>query len=361
MIPSSTFEYPHTVRTILTRISRHRGDLHRWTEFPGLEAAVDQVNGIDWSDLQGKGIPGGPVKFEIPTFDDISSLSDSLEEGEIREDEIKIKKKAEDDPAVPLDIGPPQRFSQPGELLAHQNGCSCKPDSAEFPPEYDIQQVPQSPIPHHGHHSTSWDGLPHRYYQLLSQPFYPVMPYYKPVYVSYGFETSGSRGTDSQSPHCAGHSQFHAIPQRLAGTTHPGIPTPSFTSSPHVAPSGLQSSSLSLPQKPPPAAKQPSLSPLRATVSKAHDSQQHHKRKFLASTETSTSEPDRPRKRRLPVASDFMSDDDDEPEHNARKHTLPTSRVPDFGTWFQDQVTGSKKKLSHLKQLSAATSNRKGR
>lgn len=253
-----------------------------------------------------------------------------------------------------LDVGPPQRFSQPGELLPDQNGCSRKPDSAEYPPVYHTQQMPQSPIPHHGHHSTST----HHYYQLLSQPFYHAMPYYNTDFLPCGSETSASRGTDSQSPLGAGHSQFHALSQRLAGTTHPGIPTPSSTSSPHIAPSGLQNSSLSLPRKPPPAAKEPSTSRLRATILKEHGSQQSHKRRFPTSTESSTSDPDRPRKRRLPVASDFMSDDDDGPEHNPRKRTLPTNGVADFGTWFQDQVTGSKKKLSQVKQESA--SYRKG-
>lgn len=264
------------------------------------------------------------------------------------------------------DVEPPRGHPQPESVtcnqpqpLPHQNGRSYRADSAECPPGYHIQAMPQSPITNQGHHPINWDELAHHYYHLVSPHFYPVMPYYNTGFLPYGPDRSVRIGVDPQSPHGAGHSQVHAPPQRVAGTTPPGIPTPGLTQSPHVPSLGLKNPSSILPQEPSPAIKQSSTSPFRATVLKGHDSQQHHKRKLLASTETSTFEPDRPRKRRLPVASDFMSDDD-EPEHNARKHTLPTNGVPDFGTWFQDQVTGSKKKLSHRHQASATTGDRKG-
>lgn len=340
--------------------------MHRWNEFPGLEAAVNRVNGIGWSDLQGRAIPGGPVKYDVPTFDDVSSLSDSLEEGEIKEVDTEIKKENEHGPALSLDVGPLKRLAQPESAtcnqpqhLPHQNSNSCKADSAERPPGYYIQAMPQSPITNHGHHPTNWDELAHHYYQLLSPHFYPVMPYYNTDFLPYGPDSSVRTRVGPQSPHGAGHSQVHALPQRVAGTTPPRIPTYGLTPSPHDTSLGLQNQSSNLPQEPSPATNPPSASPLRATILGEHGSQHHHKRKFPTSTDSSTSEPKPPRKRRLPVASDFMSDDD-EPENKPRKHTLPANGVPDFGTWFQDQVTGSKKKLSHLKQASAATGDRKG-
>lgn len=262
------------------------------------------------------------------------------------------------------DVEPPKGHPQPESVtcnqpqpLPHQNGRSCKADSAECPPGYHIQAMPQSPTTNHGHHPTNWDELAHHYYHLLSPHFYPVMPYYNTGFLPYGPDSSFRRGVDPQSPHGAGHSQFHALPQLVAETTPPGIPTNGLTPSPHVPSLGLQKPSSNLPQEASPATKPPSASPLRAPILEEHGSQHHHKRKFPTSTDSSTSKPIRPRKRRLPVASDFMSDD--EPENNPRKHTLPASGVQDFGTWFQDQVTGSKKKLSHRNQASAATGDRK--
>lgn len=267
---------------------------------------------------------------------------------------------------MPLDVRPLQHPSEPEsaahnqlELLPHQNGSSCNADSAECPPGYHIQAMPQSPITNHGHHPTNWDELAHHYYHLLSPHFHPVTPYYNNGFLTYSPHSSVHIGVGPQSPHGAGRSQVHALPQHVAGTTPPGIPTHGLTPSPHVPSLGLQKPSSNLPQEASPATKPPSASPLRAPILEEHGSQHHHKGKFSTSTDSSTSEPIRPRKRRLPVASDFMSDDD-EPENNPRKHTLPVNGVPDFGTWFQDQVTGSKKKLSHRHQASATTGDRKG-
>lgn len=264
------------------------------------------------------------------------------------------------------DVEPPKGHPQPESVtcnqpqpLPHQNDRSCKADSAECPPGYHIQAMPHSPITNQGHHPTNWDELAHHYYHLVSPHFYPVMPYYNTGFLPYGPVSSFRRGVDPQSPHGAGHSQVHALPQLVAETTPPGIATHGLTPSPHVLSLGLQKPRSNLPQEASPATKPSSGSPMRAQILEEHGSQHHQKRKFPTSTDSSTSEPIRSRKRRLPVASDFMSDDD-EPESNPRKHTLPTNGVPDFGTWFQDQVTGSKKKLSHRHQASATTGDRKG-
>ncbi|KAG6361055.1 hypothetical protein INS49_009275 [Diaporthe citri] len=60
------------------------------------------------------------------------------------------------------------------------------------------------------------------------------------------------------------------------------------------------------------------------------------------------------------VKDEIKEETEDEPGCSRSKHTLPANGLSDFGTWFQDRVTGSKKKLSHLEHVSAPTGKKQG-
>lgn len=339
--------------------------MYRWNEFPGLEEAVKKVNDMYWSGLQG--VPGGPFRFNIPKFDDNPSLSNTLEEGEIKEEiETEIKQEPKDDPSVSLDFGqrellPPQQSATPNQLQppAHQNAYPYKPDSGGSRPSGSpTPSVAQSPIPHPVHHPIYWHGLPHHHYQPLLPPSYPFMPYYNIGFPFYGPDSPFHRGTYPQFSYGAGHPELHAFPERLVGPTPPGTPLLASLPSRSLPPPGLRTSSSNPHKEPSPDTKPPSASALRIAISEPPDSQKRDKRKFPMSTNTSASVSSRPLKRRRPVASDFMSDDD-EPKDNQNQHTPLANGLSDFGTWFQQRVTGSKKKLSHLEHVSAPPASKK--
>lgn len=335
------------------RFSQPSGDMYRWNEFPGLEEAVKQVNAIDWSGLQAA--PGGPVKFNMPKFDDDSSLSNTLEEGEIKdESEIDMKEEAEDEPGLSLDAGQPERHPPPEMLQPQpqQYGNPCGPDSGDSGPSGSpTPSMAQSPVPHPAHQPIYWHELPHLYGQRSFPLSYPFMPYYNIGLPSYGPESLFPRGNYPQSPYSAGHPQLHASPQPLVGPTHPGVPLLASLPSRSRSPPGLETSSSNSHKEPSPDTKSPSVPPLDSTISEPPGSQQRDNRKLPISTETSTSVSSRPLKRRRPVASDFMSDDD-EPPYNRTKHKPLESGPRDFGTWFQQQVVGRKKRLCHLEHTS---------
>lgn len=351
--------------------------MHRWTEFPGLAAAVKQVNDLTWSDLQGIGIPGRAVKFNIPKFDDSPSTSnakvinsdtlatgpiknreqvkkhikdefeDELEEGEIMDE---IKEKTVDEPGVSLDIGP---------LEPQQDGYSNEPGFGDCAAGSVPQSIPRSSVPHPGHPRVYWHGLPDHYSQPIFTPFYALIPYYSVEFPSSGPDDSIHGKSDTQLPCGASYPRLDAFPPRLRNATPPRIQPPPLLPSGSFPPAAHPNPSSNLIQEPSPAKMPPSTSPSGPTIANQPERQQRDKRKPSTSTDTSTSVPRRPLKRRRPVASDFWSDDD-EPQYNRSKKTLPANGVSDFGTWFQEQVTGSKKKLSHLEHVSAPPGNKKG-
>lgn len=342
------------------RFSQPSGDMYRWNEFPGLEEAVKQVNDFDWSGLQAA--PGGPVKFNMPKFDDDPSLSNTLEEGEIKdESEIDMKEEAEDEPGVSLDVGQPERHPPPEMLQPQpqQYGYPCEPDSGESRPSGSpTPSMAQSPVPHLAHQPIYRHELPHLYGQR-SFPFsYPLMPYYDIGFPSYGPDSSFHSGAYPQFPDGAGHPQLHAFSQPLVGSTPQGIPLRDPLPSRSLPSPGLGTSGSNSNKEPSRDTNLPSISPLDTAISEPPGSQQRDKRKIPIMTETSTSVSSRPLKRRRPVASDFMSDDD-EPPYSQTKHKPPESGLPDFGTWFQQQVTSRKKSLAHLEHASAPIPNRR--
>lgn len=344
--------------------------MHRWTEFPGLETAVKQVNDITWSDLEGRGIPGRLVKFNLPEFDDSPSTSntkviksddpatvpiknrdpvqmhikdefeDELEDGEIKDE---IKEEPEDEPGVPLDIGPPE---------PHQDGYSYKPGFGDCPSGSLLQSTPHSSVSHSGHSRVYLHSQP------IFTPFYAVIPYYSVDFPSSGPDNfiRGKAGT--QPPGDAGSPQLHASSPRFVGSTPPGTRPPSLLPSRSFPRPGPPTPSSNL-QEPSHTRKPPSTTSLGPAMANQPRNQEHDKRELPIATDTSTPVPRRPTKRRRPVASDFMSDDE-EPQYKRSKQSLPADGLPDFGKWFQEQVTGSKKKLSHLEHVSAPTGNRKG-
>lgn len=348
--------------------------MHRWNEFPGLEVAVNQVNDISWADLRGRGIPGGAFKFDIPKFDDSLSTSndkviksddvatgangepvqkhmkdevkEELEEGEIKDE---IKEENADEPGVPLDIGPSER---------HQDGYPYQPGFGDFPPGSLLQSMPQSSDTHPGHPRAYRHGLLHQYSQPLFTPFFAVIPYYSIEFPSPRPDDLIRGGGGPQSPYAASDPQLHALPPRVGGSTPSRIRSPTFIPSPSLARPGRVNPSSNLTREPSPAKTPPSASPLEPAAANQPEGQRRAKRKLSTVTDASTSAPRRPLKRRLPVASDFMSDDD-EPQRSRSKRTLPVGGHSDFGTWFQEQVAGSKKKLSHLEHASAPIGNKK--
>ncbi|KAI7784481.1 hypothetical protein LA080_009980 [Diaporthe eres] len=334
----------HSAYSKIRTALRDGGDMHRWTEFPGLAAAVKQVNDLTWSDLQGGGIPGRPVKFHIPKFDDSPLTSDTkavksdhlatvpiknrgslhkrikdefedeLEEGEIRDE---IKEETEDEQVVSLDIGAPE---------PHQHGYSYESGFGDCPPRSLLQSMPQSSVPHPDYPRVYWHGLPHHYSQPVFTPFYAIIPYYSIGIPSSGSDDSIRGKADTQFSDGANCPQLHASPPDFEPSTSTELPSTSY---------------------------------LGPVMTNQPESQRRDKRKLPTSADTSTSVPRRPLKRRRPVASDFWSDDD-EAQYNRSNHTLPANGMSDFGSWFQERVTGSKKKLSHLEHVSKPTSNKMG-
>ena len=365
--PPPIKHYFNIVLGMLTPLSQRRGDMHRWNDFPGLGAAVKQVDGISWSDLQGRGIPGRAVKYDIPKFDDGPTVSnakatksddvatgpanngesvrnnirdeveDELEEGEIKE----IKKEIKDEPGLSLDIAPQDRLSQPESVT----------------PNHQLQPTPhQHSYPYQacfGHHlpGVPFQWMPHHYYQPSSTHFYPFMPYYNVAFLPFGTDSSSRHGgADPQIPHGAIYPQSHAFPHHFVASTpetYFRAPSPP----PSLPPASFPRPNSTLPSEPSAPRKPPSAPPCTPAKAKKPDSQQREKRKFSISTDPSTSVPSRRPKRRRPVASDFMSDSEGHEDHRT-KHALLANGVPDFGAWFQKQVTGSKKKLSHLEHTS---------
>lgn len=351
--------------------------MHRWTEFPGLAAVVKQVNDLTWSDLQGGGIPGRPVKFHMPEFDDTPLTSDTkavksdhlatvpiknreslhkhikdefedeLEEGEIRDD---IKEETEDEQGVSLDIGAPE---------PHQHGYSYESGFGDCPPGSLLQSMPQSSVPHPDYPRVYWHRLPHHYSRPVFTPFYAIIPYYSIDIPSSGSDDLIRGKSDTQFSYGANCPQPHASPPNFVGSSHPGARPPAFLGSASFPCTGHSITSSNLPQEPSTSTKLPPTSSLRPVITNQPESQRRDKRKTPTSTDTSTSVPRRPLKRRRPVASDFWSDDD-EPQYNRSNPTLPANGMSDFGSWFQERVTGSKKKLSHLENVSKPTSNKMG-
>lgn len=361
--------------------------MYRWNEFPGLEFAVKKVNDIDWSDL--KGVPGGPFEFDIPKFAD-GPLPDNTEvsrtgnaanalvnnggpiqnhtkvevESELEEGEIvEIKQEAKEEPGVPLDIAPsndlpPSESSSRSyhtQSVPHHYGYPYQLGFQDCPPGTPSQWAPESPAPPPGYPSNNWHGLPYHYHQPSFPSYYAASPYYNFASRSSGPEDSSSGGANPRPSYGALHPQLHAFPQRF------GIPTPgtsplAIPRLPSLPPRDCSKPTPYVKLEPPRTTNPPPASPSELNQP---DSQQGVKRKLSTSRDGSNSGATRLLKRLRPLASDFMSDDAD-PQHVQSKHSQLANGLPDFGAWFQDQVTGSKKKLSHLEHASALVDTKKG-
>lgn len=360
--------------------------MHRWNEFPGLELAVNKVNGIDWSDL--RGIPGGPFTFDMPKFQDgplpgntkVSptgnaatalvnnggpvqkhmkvEVESELEEGEI----VEIKQETKEEPGVPLDIAPSNAPSPPEsssrsyhtQSVPLHYGYPYQPGFQNCPPGTLSQWAPEAPAPPPGYPSDDWHGLPYHYHQPSFPSYYAAAPYYNFASRSSGPEASAS-GANPRPSYGALHPQLHAFPPRFAIPT-PGASRLANPRFPSLPPRDCSKPATDVKLEPSRTTNPPSAS---TSELNQPDSQQRVKRELSTSTDSSNSGAIRLLKRLRPLATDFMSDDDD-PQHVQIKDSQLANGLPDFGTWFQDQVTGSKKKLSHLEHASALVGTKKG-
>lgn len=346
--------------------------MQRWTEFPSLEATVKQVDNISWADLQGLDIPGNPINYDIPKFDDGSTVSnvkviksDNLatgpanngetaqknikEEVEVELEEGEIKEEMDDEPGVPLDIAPRKQPPPPESVT---------PNQPLRPPPHEDGHPYQADFGHY-FPGLPFQWMPHQDDQPSTNA-YSFMPYFPVASLPSATYGSGRQGgADQRIPHGAIYPQPHPFPQQPAVRKLPGASSRASTSPLSQPPPSLTSSSLTLPSEPSPSTKPPSASPVSSAEAKEHDGQQREKRKSSILMDLSTSGPRCRPKRRRPVASDFMSDSEDN-EDNQNKNALPASGVPDFGAWFQKQVTCSKKKHSHSEHTSLRIENSKG-
>lgn len=365
--------------------------MDRWKEFPGLEVVVRQVNGIDWSDLQDKQIPGGPFNFHVPKFVDDhfpgnaneirsdhaatrltvkggpvqDSVADEVKvkvKDEIKEeDEVKIKHEPEDEPSVSVNIGPTERSpsSEPSTLdhephvPTHPYGSLYQKGFGDCPPGSPIHWMPQpSSLHQFGYLPTDWHGPPNPYCLPHFPSFYPFIPYY-----NFDFANSGSDGKigplDTQFPN---NPQLRVNPERLSVSVPPppGISPSAFLPPPLFPPPSLPLKNPNLPSKPSPVSSLPNAPPTRDMAAKQLDDKLGGKRN-LSNSLGSSSYRGRPLKRRMLAQGGNISEAND-PQYN---RPGPGSGLPDFGTWFQGQVADSKKKLSHIERSCTPNDNRK--
>lgn len=377
---------------MLMKSAQHRGHMHKWKEFPGLEAVVRQVSGIDWSDLQAAQIPGGPFNFHVPKFDEPSpgnteatpsgfvTISLTVKDGPVQnhivdevkskvkdeikeEDEVKIKHEPEDEPGMPVDIGPPERPPSPesatldheSEVPRHPYGSLDQTGFGDCPPELPIHWMPQpSSLQQFGCPPGYWHGMPNPYFPPQFPTLYPLIPYYNFDVASFGSDSQGGR-LNHQFPN---HPQFHVIPEHLSVSVPapPGISPNAFLPPPLFPPPSLPPTSSIPSSRPSPAPSLPTPSPPMDVVAKQPDEKLGGKRK-LSNSLGSSSEPSRPLKRRMLAQGGNMSEDNDL-QYSGIKLPGPGSGLPDFGTWFQGQVADRKKKLSHLERACTPNGNR---
>lgn len=377
---------------MLRKSAQHRGHMHKWKDFPGLEAVVRQVSGIDWSDLQAAQIPGGPFTFHVPEFDEPSpgnteatpsgfvTTSLTVKDGPVQnhivdevkskvkdeikeEDEVKIKHEPEDEPGMPVDIGPPERppssesatLDHESEVPRHPYGSLDQTRFEDCPPELPIHWMPQpSSLQQFGCPPGYWHGMPSPYSLPQFPTWYPFIPYYNFDFASFGSDSQGGR-LNHQFP---SHPQFHVIPEHLSVSVPapPGISPNTFLPPPLFPPPSLLPTSPILPSKPSPAPSLPTTSPPMDVVAKQPDEKLGGKRKFSNSL-GSSSDPSRPLKRRMLAQGGNMPEDND-PQYNRSKLPGLGSGLPDFGTWFQGQVVDRKKRLSHLERACTPSDNR---
>jgi len=396
----STWSIWHRSQDVLVMLMRppqHRGDMHRWKEFPGLAAAVNQVTDITRSNVYAKSLPGSLFQFNAPTFDDeppslvntqvIKSnnvttgpavyrnlfkaspikVKVEVEEGEIEEeDQVKIKHEPEDEPGVPVDIGPPGRLPSPDSVTINDDpqasyrhfGYLCPAAFGDCPlgsPPW----VSQPSFIQPGYPPNYWHRLPNHYGHPPFPAVYPVMPY-----CSFGVFNLGpddqALQAHPQFPHDANDPRFQAIPQRLSShiPPPPGISPGAFLPPPSLPPPSLAQASPILPSKPSPASSVPTTPALKPAVPTQPDDERGGKRK-LSNSPGAPSDTSRPLKRHTPTRGGSESGTDDNRQNQS---TIPqlASGLLDFRTWFRGQVADAKRRLSHLEGISMPTDKGKG-
>ncbi|POS70657.1 hypothetical protein DHEL01_v210952 [Diaporthe helianthi] len=363
-------------------------DMKRWKELPGLEAAVQQVNGINLLGVQAKRAPGS--KFQVPKFVDNHSLSNTKSmkpspfatgangeplrksikskikvevEDEIEEGEIVVKDEDEDEPGIPLDVRSPDRVPSPESVdlnhdaqpEPHQFGRTYTPGFGHYPHGPPAHYMPQPPLPRHFYPQNHWHYAPNHYWHSPHPAAYPsaIMSHYNSGFV--GFAPAGMIGQPHpQSPYPSNdqYPPLRAIPQ------HFGVPFPALArngaflpapSLPDAPTSPIQ------PSKPSPSTGPEEAPPSSPLVARRLQDERNRKRK-LSESPVSSSGTSRALKRRCSAHRLDVEDN----HHDHTKFPRSASGPPDFGTWFQEQVADSKKKLRQLERALKPAGDRPG-
>ncbi|KAH8763267.1 hypothetical protein F5883DRAFT_560227 [Diaporthe sp. PMI_573] len=396
-LPWSIWHRSQDILVMLMRPPQHRGDMHRWKEFPGLAAAVNQVTDITRSNVYAKWLPGSLFQFNAPTFDDEppwlvntqviksnhvttgpavnrnpfqaspTKVEVEVEEGEIKdEDQVRIKQEPEDEPGVSVDIGPPERLPSPYSVTINDDpqasprhfGYLCPSGFGNCPPG-SPPWVSQPPFIQPGYPPNYWHGLPNHYGHHPFPAVYPAMPYCNFDFFNLGPDDKVVRA-HAQFSHDPNHPQFHAIPQRLSSPVPPppGISPGAFLPPPSLPPPSLAQASPILPSQPSPASSLPTAPALEPAVPKKPDEERGSERK-LSNSPGASSDTSRPLKRHIPTQGGSESGTDDDRQTQSKIPRLACGLL-DFRTWFRGQVVDAKKRLSHLERTSTPTDTRKG-
>lgn len=354
--------------------------MHRWNEFPGLEAAVKQVDSIVWSDLKGKGIPGGRVEFDLPKFDNGTSLSKAKAKKpkSVATDIVdKSKSTQTQSPNKPMlsmetqssNRHPRPEFAAPNDQQQHlhQYVYSTQSVLGGDPRIPNLHWTPQLQRSYPAHPPYPWQEPVQSYYHphFLS---YHVMPYYQVDKCEHGPGRSDHGQPEPRVSNTPDQPQPHAFPQPLAAGNHHGFAPVVFLPPPAFQPPGPPAPNSRAPKKSPVTLTTLSTSELGPVIVKQPDNQQLCKRESPDSLEPSISDHQRckressdsvqplesghPRllKRRRSVGAETVSEADDPQSSKRRPLRLPNG-LPDsdFGTWFENKVTRNKKKLSRIR------------
>ncbi|KAJ0110019.1 hypothetical protein J7T55_014822 [Diaporthe amygdali] len=324
--------------TKIRNILREGNDMHRWNEFPGLEAVVNQVDSIVWSDLKGKGIPGGRVEFDLPKFDNGTSLS---------------KAKAKKPKSVATDIVDKSKSTQ--TQSPNKPGLSMETKSSKLHPRPEFAGPDDQQ--QHLHHFNALIRL------ILHIP---------------GKSPCNRTTIPMSSPTMScltTRSTTASLDPADLIMGNPNLESQAVLVNPSLMPShslprleGITALHLFAPQKPPVTLETLSTSELGPVIAKQPDNQQLCKRESPDPLEPSISDHQRckressdsvqplesghPRllKRRRAVGTETVSEADDPQSSKRRPLRLPNG-LPDsdFGTWFEHKVTRNKNKLSRIR------------
>lgn len=350
---------------------------------------MQQVNNVTNSlDPQAKQTPSGPFRFNSSRFFNDASLGNThytrpdrfatsanreplrkqtkndfkfKDEDELEEGEIVIKNEDEDEPGVPVGVGRPDRlpFPEAEEINYNPHG-----EPHQFRHRYETgfggyssgppaHWIPQSHFHQPSYSPNYWHGVPNQYWHTPHPVVYSqaVMPHYHNGFV--GFAPAGMiEQAYPQLPYASKdpYPPFRDVQQHFGHT----LPVPpedipgAFLTAPLPPPPSVAPESPLQPPEPSPTSSLEKAPPSSPLVTQPLEDERVRKRK-LSGSPGSSSRNSRPLKRPFSAQAGTLSDANDN-HHGQTKFLRATTGPPDFGTWFQEQIADSKKKLSQLER-----------